>query len=215
MGSPRSRSRSAILPVTSLACRRPDLFRYRLQIAISSLHIRADGRQESVANLSTEPNLYRNCYLSWGTHKSRTRGSLVRGREIAGEDWSGREDLNLRPLVPNSVAGRRPSDTDEVPMIIRANVHAGLLAVPCPSPAPERHDARAPDTGRDHRVTTQIPRAECPFLSWIDRSRSRKSSMVGIELGRVCVRRRVTSLALSVARWGHNSAVATFSEAPL
>jgi hypothetical protein len=162
MGSPRSRSRSAILPVTSLACRRPDLFRYRLQIAISSLHIRADGRQESVANLSTEPNLYRNCYLSWGTHKSRTRGSLVRGREIAGEDWSGREDLNLRPLVPNSVAGRRPSDTDEVPMIIRANVHAGLLAVPCPSPAPERHDARAPDTGRDHRVTTQIPRAECP-----------------------------------------------------
>src|SRR6267143_321749 len=39
--------------------------------------------------------------------------------------------------------------------------------------------------------------------------------MVGIELGRVCVRRRVTSLALSVARWVHNSAVATFSEAPL
>src|SRR5260370_355630 len=39
--------------------------------------------------------------------------------------------------------------------------------------------------------------------------------LVGIELGRVCVRRRVTSLALSVARWGHDSAVATFSEAPL
>jgi hypothetical protein len=40
-------------------------------------------------------------------------------------------------------------------------------------------------------------------------------TMVGIELGRVCVRRRVTSLALSVARWVHNSALATFSEAPL
>ena len=39
--------------------------------------------------------------------------------------------------------------------------------------------------------------------------------MVGIEVGRVCCRRRVTSLALSVARWVHNSAMATFSEAPL
>ena len=38
---------------------------------------------------------------------------------------------------------------------------------------------------------------------------------VGIEVGRVCCRRRVTSLALSVARWVHNSAMATFSEAPL
>ena len=39
--------------------------------------------------------------------------------------------------------------------------------------------------------------------------------MVGIEVGCACCRRRVTSLALSVARWVHNSAVATFSEAPL
>jgi hypothetical protein len=39
--------------------------------------------------------------------------------------------------------------------------------------------------------------------------------MVGIELGRVCCRRRVTTLTLSVARWVHNSAMATFSEAPL
>src|SRR5215472_15191726 len=38
--------------------------------------------------------------------------------------------------------------------------------------------------------------------------------MVGIELGRVHCRRRVTSLALSVARWVHNSTMATFSEAP-
>jgi hypothetical protein len=39
--------------------------------------------------------------------------------------------------------------------------------------------------------------------------------MVGIELGRVCFRRRVPTLTLSVARWVHNSAMATFSEAPL
>ncbi len=38
--------------------------------------------------------------------------------------------------------------------------------------------------------------------------------MVGIELGRVCGRQRATTLALSVARWVHNSAMATFSEAP-
>ena len=38
--------------------------------------------------------------------------------------------------------------------------------------------------------------------------------MIGIELGRVCFRQRVTRLALSVARWVHNSALATFSEAP-
>ena len=39
--------------------------------------------------------------------------------------------------------------------------------------------------------------------------------LVGIELGCACCRRRVTSLALSVARWVRNSAMATFSEAPL
>ena len=39
--------------------------------------------------------------------------------------------------------------------------------------------------------------------------------MVGIELGRVCGRQRATTLALSVARWVHNSAMATFPEAPL
>src|SRR5450759_1423168 len=37
---------------------------------------------------------------------------------------------------------------------------------------------------------------------------------IGIELGRVCVRQRATTLALSVARWVHNSAMATFPEAP-
>src|SRR5215469_1938607 len=39
--------------------------------------------------------------------------------------------------------------------------------------------------------------------------------MVGIELGRAHCRRRVTSLTVSVARWVHDSAMATFSEAPL
>src|SRR5262249_31916804 len=43
----------------------------------------------------------------------------------------------------------------------------------------------------------------------------RRQMMVGIELGCACCRRRVTILALSVARWVHNSAMATFSEAPL
>jgi hypothetical protein len=38
--------------------------------------------------------------------------------------------------------------------------------------------------------------------------------MVGIELGRVCFRRRATTLTLSVARWVLNSAMATFPEAP-
>src|SRR5262249_9356772 len=49
-------------------------------------------------------------------------------------------------------------------------------------------------------------------------TQSRQASpgiLVGIEVGRVCCRQRVTSLALSVARWVHNSAMATFSEAPL
>jgi hypothetical protein len=36
---------------------------------------------------------------------------------------------------------------------------------------------------------------------------------LGIELGRAGCRRRVATLVLSVARWVHNSAVATFSEA--
>ena len=45
--------------------------------------------------------------------------------------------------------------------------------------------------------------------------RTQLLTMVGIELGRVCVRQRATTLALSVARWVHNSAMATFSEAPL
>ena len=36
--------------------------------------------------------------------------------------------------------------------------------------------------------------------------------MVGIELGRVCFRRRATTLTLSVARWVHNSAMATWDQ---
>jgi hypothetical protein len=39
--------------------------------------------------------------------------------------------------------------------------------------------------------------------------------VVGIELGRASGRRRVTSLALSVARWVHISVMTTFPEAPL
>jgi hypothetical protein len=40
-------------------------------------------------------------------------------------------------------------------------------------------------------------------------------SMVGIELGCVCFRQRVSTLILSAVRWVHNSAMATFSEVPL
>jgi hypothetical protein len=39
--------------------------------------------------------------------------------------------------------------------------------------------------------------------------------IVGIELGCASLRQRVSTLALSVARWVHNSTVTTFSEAPL
>jgi hypothetical protein len=38
--------------------------------------------------------------------------------------------------------------------------------------------------------------------------------VVGIELGRASCRRRVTSLALSVAGWVHISTMTTFPEAP-
>jgi hypothetical protein len=41
-----------------------------------------------------------------------------------------------------------------------------------------------------------------------------QTSVVGIELGCVCFRQRATILTLSVARWVHNSAMATFSGAP-
>src|SRR5437899_1084693 len=56
------------------------------------------------------------------------------------------------------MAARRPSDTEEVTMIASANVYAGWLIVRCPSPVPERHDARTADTGKEHRVTTQVTR---------------------------------------------------------
>jgi hypothetical protein len=46
-------------------------------------------------------------------------------------------------------------------------------------------------------------------------SRYKSGLVVGIELGRARCRRRVSNLTLSVARWVHNSAMATFSEAPL
>jgi hypothetical protein len=38
--------------------------------------------------------------------------------------------------------------------------------------------------------------------------------VVGTELGCVCFRQRVSTLILSAVRWVHNSAMATFSEAP-
>jgi hypothetical protein len=59
-------------------------------------------------------------------------------------------------------------------------------------------------------------RDESPLLTRIDSKWVKRDFRgVGIELGCVCFRRRVTTLVLSVARWVHNSAMATFSEAPL
>lgn len=40
--------------------------------------------------------------------------------------------------------------------MLRGSVHAGLLAVCCLSPIPERHPPTRPDSGRDGRVTTQV-----------------------------------------------------------
>src|SRR6266851_3819169 len=53
---------------------------------------------------------------------------------------------------------------------------------------------------------------------WAQLAREGKKVMqflVGIELGCVCFRQRVSTLILSAVRWVHNSAMATFSEAPL
>src|SRR5215831_14764590 len=47
------------------------------------------------------------------------------------------------------------------------------------------------------------------------RVRAELMSVVGIELRRACCRWRVTSLALSIARWDLISTMATFPEAPL
>jgi hypothetical protein len=41
-------------------------------------------------------------------------------------------------------------------VIPRGSVHAGLLAVHCPSRVPERQPPTAPERGRDARVTTQV-----------------------------------------------------------
>jgi hypothetical protein len=56
-----------------------------------------------------------------------------------------------------------------------------------------------------------------PLALWASRRRQKLLELldVGIELGRASFRRRVTTLALSVARWVYNSAMTTFSEVPL
>jgi hypothetical protein len=72
--------------------------------------------------------------------------------------------------------------------------------------AGQKHSPAHPLQKHHHTVAKLYTRSLPPSL-W--------GMVVGIELGRVCVRRRATSLALSVARWVHNSAMATVPEAPL
>src|SRR5215472_11617955 len=57
------------------------------------------------------------------------------------------EDLNLRPLVPNSVAARSPNNTNRSGAAWKSSVHAGLLHVLCPSLIRERHGANSSDAG--------------------------------------------------------------------
>jgi hypothetical protein len=66
-------------------------------------------------------------------------------------EWSGREDSNLRPLVPNSRIERRPSDTEEAEATLSASIDAGLLAFPAPRATP-------PDTRRHPPTPTGITR---------------------------------------------------------
>src|SRR5215467_15162134 len=57
-----------------------------------------------------------------------------------------------------------------------------------------------------------------PVLTTFDRVSGKamaRTGLVGIELRRACCRWRVTSLALSIARWNLISTMATFPEAPL
>ena len=56
-----------------------------------------------------------------------------------------------------------------------------------------------------------------PVLTTFDRVSGKalaRTGLVGIELRRACCRWRVTSLALSIARWNLISTMATFPEAP-
>jgi hypothetical protein len=73
-------------------------------------------------------------------------------RNLGGAGRDRTDDL----IVANSQPCSRPNDTEEVRVAQSGSVHAGLLTVPCSAPVPERHDAKAPDTGMDRRVTTQV-----------------------------------------------------------
>ena len=59
-------------------------------------------------------------------------------------------------IVANSQPCPRRRDTEEVGIARKGSVHAAWVAVPCSAIVAERHGARAPETGRDRRVTTQV-----------------------------------------------------------
>ena len=58
-------------------------------------------------------------------------------------------------LVPNSRIEKIPSDTDQVGVIPKLNVHAGLASLQVSQFGIERHEVALSDPGRDSRVTTQ------------------------------------------------------------
>jgi hypothetical protein len=58
-------------------------------------------------------------------------------------------------IVANSQPCARSSDCEEVRMTQMGSIHAGLFAILCPAPVPERQRPTPPDAGRDGRVTTQ------------------------------------------------------------
>ncbi len=107
--------------------------------------------------------------ISKGTNGSRTASLVGPGRDRTDDLFHAISHLRLWR-----------SDTDKARVIVRGSVHAGLPAVPCPSPVPERYHPTPSDTGRDGRVTTQvttqIPRQpgaslSCPKMRGVGRRR--------------------------------------------
>src|ERR1019366_447603 len=95
-----------------------------------------------------------------GIHASLRNGEK---RQACEEDGYGgaSQDRTDDLIVANSQPRARRRDSEEARIAPRGSVHAGLPAVPCPSPGPERQRPTAPETGRDARVTTQVTTQIC------------------------------------------------------
>src|SRR6516165_1827026 len=85
-----------------------------------------------------------------------------------------------------------------------------LVCSPPRSPLPLRH---RPQGSRDFSIRAEpasLPSQASDMLA----VRTRQLTAVGIELGRTHLRWRVSSPALSIAGWVHNSTIAMFPKAP-